>query len=145
MSCRVSGCWPLLAFICLFLVAPGCGSSGPRVVKVSGTVTRDGQPVNKLFLNFYPEHGRPSWGVTDADGHYTLTYVRDGDGAVTGTHKVWVQFRPSSPKEEADYHNGVLKLHPQMKDILAKYGKQETTPLTVVVKEDNQVTNLALD
>jgi hypothetical protein len=144
MSRQAPGRWPFLAFVFLSLAA-GCSSSGPHVVKVSGTVTRGGQPVNNLFLNFYPEHGRPSWGVTDADGHYTLTYLNAGDGAITGTHKIWVQVRPSSPKEEADLRNGTLKLHPEIQAILAKYGKLETTPLTREVKDDNQVIDLALD
>jgi hypothetical protein len=129
----------------LLSLAAGCGPSGPHVVKVSGTVTRGGKPVNKLFLNFYPEHGRPSWGVTDQDGHYTLNYDSSRQGAVTGKHKVWVQIRPANPKEEADLHNGVLKLHPEIKSILQKYGKLETTPLEKEVKENNQVINLDLD
>ncbi len=134
----------LLILLVLSALA-GCGRSGPRLVKVSGTVTRGGKPVPKLFLNFYPEHGRPSWGVTDQDGHYTLNYERTGDGAITGPHKVWVQIRPANPKEEADLHNGTLKLHPEMQAILKKYGKLETTPLTVEVKEDHPVIDLDLN
>jgi hypothetical protein len=114
-------------------------------VKVSGTVTRGGTPVNRLFLNFYPEHGRPSWGVTDAEGHYTLSYERAGDGAISGTHRVWVQLRPASPSEEADLHNGVLKLHPEIKEVLKKYGHSETTPLQVEVQASNPVIDLTLD
>lgn len=135
---------PVLAVL-LLAIFIGCGRSGPRLVKVSGTVTRGGKPVPKLFLNFYPEHGRPSWGVTGEDGRYTLNYERTGDGAITGTHKVWVQIRPANPKEEADLHNGTWKLHPDMKAILQKYGKPETTPLTVQVKEDQPVIDLDLN
>jgi hypothetical protein len=132
-----------LALVTLALA--GCGQGGPNVVKVTGTVTRAGKPVPKLFLNFYPAEGRPSWGVTDDEGHYELHYERDRDGAVTGTHKVWVQIRPASPKEEAALRNGTLKLHPDTKSILQKYGNEESTPLEVEVKENNQVIDLKLD
>jgi hypothetical protein len=144
MALRVISPWSVLAWFCLALIA-GCGSGGPRVVKVSGTVTRGGKPVEKLFLNFEPAHGRPSWGVTDKDGHYTLNYERRREGAVTGTHKVWVQIRPASPKEEADLRNGTVKLHPEIKSILEKYGKFETTPLKVEVKDDGKPLDLKLD
>jgi len=97
-----------------------------------------------LVVNFLPESGRPSWGVTDKDGHYTLNYERGRDGAITGAHKVWVEFKPSSPKIEAEYHNGTLKLHRDLQTILGKYGKQ-TSPLVEEVKEDNQVIDLHLD
>jgi hypothetical protein len=138
-SCRA----PVLVLVFLALAAAGCG--GPRVVKVSGTVTRGGRPVDKLQVTFQPEHGRPSWGITDKDGHYTLNYERGRDGAVTGTHKVWVRVQPTSAKEEADLARGLVKLHPEMNRILEKYGNLKTTPLTREVKEDDQVIDLQLD
>jgi hypothetical protein len=136
---------PAVALCALMFANTGCAPAGPKVVKVNGTITRGGKPVQKLFVNFYPEHGRPSWGVTDQDGHYTLNYEQKGDGAVTGKHRVWVQLRPASPKEEADLRNETIKLHPEIQEILKKYGKLETTPLTVEVKEDTRVIDLPLD
>ncbi len=136
----------VLVFVCTFsFLAAGCGSSGPEVVPVTGTVTRGDKPVNKLFLNFMPHKGRPSWGVTDQDGHYTLHYEKDRDGAVVGPHKVWVEIRPSSPKEELALQRGTLKLHPEMQKILEKYGKKAAKPLTVEVTADNPVIDLKLD
>ena len=78
----------------------GCGPRGPVVVRVTGTVTHQGKPVPNLVLNFKPEEGRPSWGITDAEGKYFLEYNRDRKGAVVGKHTVWVRFRPSSPSQE---------------------------------------------
>jgi hypothetical protein len=133
----------------LVLVMPaffaGCEPGGPQVMKVSGTVTRAGNPVAKLVVNFWPENGRPSWGLTDAEGHYTLHYDKNRDGAVTGKHKVWVQVKPASPREEADFANGLATLQPQLNSIIEKYGNQKTSPLTVEVKENNQVIDLPLD
>jgi len=136
--------WPGAAVLFLVLLGSGCGKSGPSVVRVTGTVTRHGEPVTMVVVNFMPEHGRPSLGVTDKDGHYVLNYERGRDGAVTGNHKVWIEFKPASPKQEADFRNGTMKLHPDLKAILEKYGKQ-ASPLTGEVKEDNQVIDLRLD
>jgi hypothetical protein len=146
MSLRGFRPGPVLALFGLSLLALGCGSKGPQVVKVTGTVTRGGQPVELLVVNFWPHKGRPSWGVTDKEGHYTLNYERNRDGAVVGPHKVWVEVRPTSPKMESELRSGKLKLHPEMKAILEKYGK-ETTPLkNIEVKdEDPQIINLKLD
>lgn len=135
---------PSAAVLFLVFLGPGCGESGPSVVRVTGTVTRHGAPVNLVVVKFEPENGRPSWGLTDKDGHYALNYERGRDGAVTGKHKVWIEFRPVSPKQEADYHNGTLNLHPDMQAILEKYGKQ-ASPLTEEVKEDSQVIDLHMD
>lgn len=135
-------------FVMLALAAMavfGCGRGGPRVVNVRGTVTRDGKPVEKLFLNFVPDNGRPSWGVTDAEGHYTLHYDRERGGALVGAHRVWVQVRPTSPADELALNRGTLKLHPETKQILAKYGNVATSPLVVEVTDEGQVIDLALD
>src|SRR5262245_52535841 len=74
---------------CVFL---GCGPSGPRVVQVTGKVTRNGKAVPKATVNFVPDKGRPSFGVTDDEGNYTLHYDDKRDGAITGPHKVFIQF-----------------------------------------------------
>ena len=128
----------------LAVFASGCGQGGPGVVRVTGTVTRHGAPVNMIIVHFRPENGRPSWGLTDKDGHYVLNYERGRDGAITGSHKVWIEFRPTNPKQEVDYQRGELKLHPDMEAILEKYSKQ-SSPLTEEVKENDQVIDLHLD
>ncbi len=129
----------------LLLLVGGCGSSGPQVVKVSGTVTRGGKPVDKLMVTFLPDNGRPSWGITNKDGQYTLNYERGRDGAVTGNHTVWVKVQPASPKEEADMAQGLVRMHPEMTAILHKYGNAKHSPLKVEVKNDEQVIDLPLD
>jgi hypothetical protein len=142
MALRVSSAGLVLAVLGLALTAGGC-ASGPRVVKVSGTVTRGGKPVDRLVVNFTPEQeGKASWGITDKDGRYTLKYERDRDGALVGTHKVWFQVRAATPKEEIALAAGELKVHPE---ILQKYGNPKTTPLRVEVKGDDQPLDLKLD
>jgi hypothetical protein len=133
----------ILLFPFVLLSLTGCGG-GPRVVNVTGTVKRHGKPVEKLFLNFVPEMGRPSWGVTDSEGRFALHYERGRDGALVGSHQVWVDFRPASPQEEQALARGTLKFHSEMPQILKKYGKNNTL-LAVEIKEENQVVDLVLD
>jgi hypothetical protein len=144
VSCLVRRPRLAAVLLALPLAATGC-SGGPRVLEVTGTVTHGGHPVSKLIVHFVPTKGRPSWANTDPDGHYRLNYLRDRDGALEGTHKVWVEIRPGSPKEEDELRSGRAKLDPALKSIVAKYGKADTTPLTVEVKENRQIIDLHLD
>jgi hypothetical protein len=65
----------------------GCdGGSGLSPVK--GTITLDGKPYPSAQVRFVPESGRPSIGITDESGVYTLTYIRDEKGAAPGNYKV---------------------------------------------------------
>jgi hypothetical protein len=124
-----------LVVLCLFPIA--C-SSGPHVVSVKGTVTRGGLPLKNLLLTFYPEGDeRPSSGQTDAEGRFDLKYDKDTKGASPGTHKVVVAFRPRSPVEPA--------FHPDQDAILEKYGKRETTALSVVITHAESDLQLKLD
>jgi hypothetical protein len=134
-------------FACLAVVAAllvGC-SDAPDIARVTGHVTRNGQPVAGATLNFMPENGRPSWAVTDAEGKYELHYSKEYEGALVGKHKVFVVFRPADPKEEAEIMAGRLKRPADQDAIMAKYGKWDTTPLEVEIKESGQVVDLKLD
>jgi hypothetical protein len=126
----------------LLLLLAGCGQSGPAIVRVSGTVTRGGQPVPNLFVHFIPEHGRPSWGFTDGGGHYALHYDKTQDGAVLGKHKVFVVYESS-----ANAPGDKPKQTPpkDLSAILAKYGRSETTPLNFEITKDSKVIDLPLD
>lgn len=133
------------SLILLSLGCAGCGGGGPPLAKVSGKVTCQGQPVAKLVVHFVPQGAHESWGGTDNDGVYHLHYDRQRDGAVIGKHNVWVEVRPSNPKEDHALQAGTLKLHSALEQILAKYGNAQAPALSVEVREDNQVVDLALD
>lgn len=72
----------------------GCG--GTKVAPVSGTITLDGKPLPKVYVNFQPigtannpNPGSGSYGVTDEQGRFTLKLVENGQpGAVIGEHRV---------------------------------------------------------
>jgi hypothetical protein len=120
----------IMAAIC------GCGSGGPEVVRVRGTVTHQGKPLPNILLNFSPEKGRPSWGLTDAEGRYSLNYSKDRDGAVTGKHIVCLSYKPSGPREE---------MSRKIPEVLAKYSNAATTPLEFDITTDNQVVDIELE
>lgn len=130
----------------LAVAITGCGGGGPKVVEISGTVTRGGKPLKDFMINFQPQPGRPSWGLTDSEGRYTLHYTRDQDGACVGKHKVYVQYdpRPSDPGEEMEMIEGRFEIPPDVKAIVEKYGDLETTPLEFDIQE-SQTIDLKLD
>src|SRR5689334_17355476 len=87
---------PLVAALAAALSFVGCGSGGPEIVEIEGTVTRAGKPVPNVRIYFMPDDGRPSWGVSDAEGKFMLDYDYDHDGAKVGRHKVWIQDESSN-------------------------------------------------
>lgn len=73
-----------------FLTILGCSRSHqPPLGLVSGTVTLDGVPLPNAIVRFTPTGpGRTSEGITDADGHYELRYLRAIRGANIDQHTV---------------------------------------------------------
>ena len=63
----------------------GCGGADhPPLGAVSGTVTKDGEPVENLILFFKPDVGRAASAVTDKKGFYRLEYVKGVSGTKLG-------------------------------------------------------------
>jgi hypothetical protein len=83
-----AGIAPLVAIALATLI--GCSrSKQPPLGTVDGFVTLDGKPLAAAAVLFTPDgRGRTSIGITDADGRYSLTYLRDIKGADVGRHKV---------------------------------------------------------
>jgi len=134
-----------LALVVLSALAlTGCGSRGPKIVEVSGTVTRGGQPIKDLTIHFVPEQGRPSWGFTDPEGRYTLHYNRDRDGAVAGKHRVFVKYEPHDPEIQYAIFQGRFNYPPEIKAIEDKYGTPEASPLSFDLQESQEI-DLKLD
>jgi len=93
--------WPLLA--CLMLA--GCSGPDYEVVPISGRVTLDGDPLEDVEVTFQPmavkaanpNPGPGSYGLTDADGHYSLRTVEPAeDGAVVAKHVVYLSIKYAS-------------------------------------------------
>jgi hypothetical protein len=111
------------------LLAAGCGR-GPTVVRVSGVVTHKGKPVPSVVVNFEPDQGRPSWGTTDRDGRFVLTCFAENDGALTGSHRVYVT--PLIPRAE-------------LEKILGRYGDRNTTRLRIEITKKTKDLEIKLD
>jgi hypothetical protein len=79
-----------------FLACVGCGSrsgsgSVTSTVPVKGKVTYQGKPLTQGTITFEPDDiGREAHGNISADGSFTLTTYKEGDGAVPGLHRVAV-------------------------------------------------------
>src|SRR5207253_7104703 len=126
-------------FVLFALLASGCG--GDRLVKITGTATRHGKPVPKLVINFAPDKGLQSYALTDQDGRFNMIYTTGQEGVVRGTHKVWVQLQTTGSKEDKDFQKRLAKQQgdPEIAQMLRKYGKPDTTPLTVEAKKDREI------
>ncbi|QDS86444.1 hypothetical protein EC9_06060 [Rosistilla ulvae] len=88
----------------LLIVSAGCGGGSglvmPETGEVEGIVTMDGQPLPNVSVVFQPQddpQARASMGVTDEQGHYTLTYHTDKQGALIGSHKVSITTPSDAP------------------------------------------------
>jgi len=74
------------------LVVFGCGSGGPEMGRVSGTVKYQGKPLEAGTVTFIATDGqRPNaTGTIQPGGSYSLQTAEPGDGAVVGDYKVAV-------------------------------------------------------
>lgn len=86
-------------------VVPGCGgvSDQPELGQVTGSVTLNGKPLSGVAVVFQPESGRPARGMTDANGKYELTYIRQTKGTKVGPNRV--EIAPSEDGEAAETEN----------------------------------------
>jgi hypothetical protein len=135
------GCTRRISVLMTVLAAllGGCSPGGPTVVPVSGVLTRNGKPVPNLEVYFMPTHGRNSVGMADENGRFTLGYTPDQDGALVGTHTVFVVFNPPQTTSER------LAAPAEMRPILEKYGTMDTSPLRVEITKAVSDLEIKLD
>lgn len=85
------------------LFQPGCSQSDqPELGKVTGTITLDGKPLSGVAVVYQPESGRPARGMTDAEGKYELTYIRQTKGTKVGPNRVEIAPSEDGEAEEAE-------------------------------------------
>jgi hypothetical protein len=118
MNCRLRtwSRWTLL-FASLALI--GCGNDGPPLGRVSGTVKLNGEPLGEASIEFQPDEGSPSYGLTDEDGEYELLYTTDRKGAMLGKHTVRISTYKALPSED-----GSRKEVPEL--VPAEYNAEST-------------------
>lgn len=122
-----------LTVICL--MTSSCGSSKqhdqPDLGEVTGVVVLDGNPVEGVSVQFIPEKGRSSNGLTNEKGRFELSYLPQTKGAKVGKHKVIIQ----TPVSEDEFDPEAPK---PVEKIPAKYNTKST--LTAEVKAgENQL------
>lgn len=73
------------------LFCSGC-DNGPPLGSVSGTITYEGNPVDKATITFtHVTEGRSAFARTDADGHYELKYSDGRTGALLGENAISIE------------------------------------------------------
>jgi len=129
----------ILVAIVGFFSFSGCGSGGPALGQVEGTVTLDGVPLPGARVIFTPvDGGRSSMAVTDGSGHYELEFAAGKKGAVVGKHKVTISTFEAGEKDDSGQLVGFVP-----ERVPAKYNTNST--LEVEVKRGHQVIDFPLD
>ena len=141
-----------MAFLALFTVLlSGCGPAGVPVVKVTGKVTFEGNPVDGATIVFFPidPTGREAAGMTDENGEFlVVTQGATKGGCLPGNYRVVItkliyvdaQGNPVVPSNEpilpyAD-PNAVPPPMPISRSVIPeKYGNVETSGLTAEVTQ----------
>lgn len=156
MMKRLTGGWRTLALL-LILASCGCGGKDAPV-KVEGTVTLDGKPLEGAVVAFVPvsEGLRQAVGTTGSDGSFRLTTFNFGDGALPGEYKITITKQQESAGLDVSEDSmrqgskGAVEMMkkmsmkkakpPKPKSVLpATYNDVAKTPLKQVVPTDGPV------
>jgi len=128
----------------------GCGDGTIATIKVTGTITFEGEPLADASVSFTPEtegSGHPAYGTTDDNGMYVLQTLqgRVDAGTTPGRYLVTVSKRERRPvaaptgeydgTSTADNPN----LPPPRSLIPERYERVATSELTATVDKDNTV------
>jgi hypothetical protein len=142
-----------LIFTAGFLSGSGCSSGKDKLVSVTGRATHNGNPIAGITVSFVPQaetESGASTGMTDENGQFKLTVFKTKEsGAVVGAHKVWISVPRNLDVEDKEQrkrgsHNPYAGLSADVVDVLRKYGRPETSPLTIEVTGDQPI-ELKLD
>jgi hypothetical protein len=145
------------------MVIASCGRDEEAFGKrypVSGTVTYNGQPLEKGTISFVPDKGAGATGAIEK-GSYTLSTGGEGDGALPGKYKVTITAKEDSSEiAKADFLKDAkgtgtdISYVPRQylsaaaekaKSLIpAGYGDVRSTTLTAEVKEQSNPINFTL-
>ncbi|QDU56699.1 hypothetical protein [Aeoliella mucimassa] len=109
----------LIAFyIAICVVSAGCGSDKSGLVPVSGQVLIDGQPLSLGSLQVMPTGARPAFGKLDENGHFELMTYKEGDGCVSGSHRVTITAFEVVPGRRQKWHAPKKYSNPSTSDVV---------------------------
>jgi len=123
------------------------GCAEPKFLPVEGTITVDGQPGAKLFVQFEPlaeeknnYPGPGSVGRTDAQGKYRLISVPEQhDGAVPGKHMVRIYVEGGPDDDElAMKGESIRNRKDRPKQLPARYNNASELTFEVRRGEENR-------
>ena len=123
---------------CCLIGLIGCGGSDgpPALHQVSGTLTHDGKPVSKVYVNMTVEGNRPSSGLTDENGKFIMTYSPDNLGVIPGKNQVTLQSFSGDPD--------VDPIPEEQIEILDRYSEANSS-LTITIDQNHEQYELKLD
>jgi hypothetical protein len=130
-------------FLAAVVLAAGCSGKVP-LAPVEGTLKLKGKPLADVKVDFLPEKAGPrSSGVTDRNGHYTLTCDDSRQGAVVGPHRVVaVDLSIYGDKPVPRGHEEEVLLKPSR--LPSSYGDISKTPWKKEVAGGNNVIDLEI-
>jgi len=145
------------------VLAAGCGGSdGPALYPVTGRLTKGGQPLAGVNVNFAPESGPASAGRTNEDGKFVLNSQSGRAGAVAGKHKVFLfdssasalsgpinMSNDATREAMMNQRSGGIGKRGEMKTTKsekfpADYGSAQSTPFEFTVEEKSNEFDLAI-
>jgi hypothetical protein len=139
----------LVVFVLSIVLASGCGSESLVTGKVTGIVSKRGEPMAGLSVLFMPEgagskSGPPAGAITDKNGRYSLAYSLPNnsdlssphvdDGCIVGWHKVTL----------ADFKMMEEMLPPPGR-VPAAYLETASSPLRFEVKVGEQAIDIDIE
>ena len=116
--------------IALMSMVSGCGDGLPKTYPVSGVVNLDSKPLPGATVTFISDAGsnKSAATTTDAQGKYTMSTYKQGDGAVPGSYKITVT-KYQRGAEESPYGDKPPEAVEQTPEaISAAYGKGYAGP-----------------
>ena len=88
-----------VVFLVIGCCVTGCKEKGPDLKPVTGTVTADGKPLIGAAVEFHSEVSSSSYGKTDENGNFTLSYATGKPGAALGKHRVAILGGSTDPSK----------------------------------------------
>ncbi|MDX1948405.1 MAG: hypothetical protein SFU86_23660 [Pirellulaceae bacterium] len=107
--------------------------------------THQGNPVPGLVIFFQEGEGPRFWCISDAEGKFTLTGEHGVELIPRGNYDVWIAYDPQPADPVSMIMGGPPKDPPGLKQMLAKYGKRDKSPLKVSVNGAMDDVALAFD
>ena len=128
----------IVLFIAVLATATGCSSKKVQygdidLVKVSGTVLLDKKPLPDAQILFYDAKKCYSYGVTDAEGKYSLKFNSKIDGTCPGQKKVEIW----TTRSGADFDLLMTSSYPVKEIVPTKYNRKTTLTANVSKSENH--------